>query len=58
VKGNGRPEVRRRCTPVFVYKLNAAGTVEQRMLDLQSRKCEVAAAVYDADTTGGFAFSE
>ncbi|MFN8721991.1 MAG: SNF2-related protein [Rhodospirillales bacterium] len=44
--------------PVFVYKLIAAGTVEQRMLDLQSRKRAVAAALYDADTTGTFRFSE
>jgi SNF2 family DNA or RNA helicase len=44
--------------PVFVYKLIAAGTVEERMLDLQSRKRAVAAALYDADTTGTFRFSE
>ena len=31
--------------PVFVYKLIADGTVEERILALQARKAELAAAV-------------
>src|SRR5207302_3423977 len=34
--------------PVFVYKLVAQGTVEERMLDLQQRKQALAAGIYDA----------
>jgi superfamily II DNA or RNA helicase len=34
--------------PVFVYKLVAQGTVEERMLDLQQRKKALAAGIYDA----------
>jgi superfamily II DNA or RNA helicase len=37
--------------PVFVYKLVAQGTVEERMLELQQRKKALAAGIYDA--TGG-----
>ena len=33
--------------PVFVYKLAARGTVEERMLDLQSQKAALAEALYD-----------
>lgn len=33
--------------PVFVYKLAARGTVEERMLELQSRKAALAEALYD-----------
>lgn len=33
---------------VFVYKLIAAGTVEEKILDLQSRKAEIAGALFDA----------
>ena len=34
--------------PVFVYKLIAQGTVEERMLELQQRKRALAAGIYDA----------
>jgi SNF2 family DNA or RNA helicase len=34
--------------PVFVYKLVAQGTVEERMLDLQQRKKALAAGIYQA----------
>ena len=43
--------------PVFVYKLIAAGTVEERMLELQSRKRSVAAALFDPDAGGSLAFT-
>ena len=33
--------------PVFVYKLIAAGTVEERILELQARKGSLAAATLD-----------
>ena len=33
--------------PVFVYKLIAAGTVEERILELQQRKAELAAGLFD-----------
>lgn len=35
--------------PVFVYKLIAAGTIEERMLELQARKKAVADAVLDSN---------
>ncbi len=44
--------------PVFVYKLIAAATVEERMLDLQSRKRMVAEALFDPDGSGTLAFTE
>ena len=34
--------------PVFVYKLMAQGTVEERMLELQQRKKALAAGIYQA----------
>ena len=34
--------------PVFVYKLVAQGTVEERMLELQQRKKTLAAGIYEA----------
>jgi SNF2 family DNA or RNA helicase len=34
--------------PVFVYKLIAAGTVEERILELQDKKGRLAAATLDA----------
>jgi SNF2 family DNA or RNA helicase len=34
--------------PIFVYKLIAQGTVEERMLELQQRKKALAAGIYDA----------
>jgi len=37
--------------PVFVYKLVTAGTVEERMLDLQERKRRLGEAVYDQAAT-------
>ncbi|MGC9992200.1 MAG: DEAD/DEAH box helicase [Candidatus Cybelea sp.] len=33
--------------PVFVYKLIAAGTVEERILEMQERKAELAAGLFD-----------
>ena len=39
--------------PVFVYKLIAQGTVEERMLELQQRKKALAAGIYDAARSGG-----
>jgi SNF2 family DNA or RNA helicase len=45
--------------PVFVYKLIAAGTVEERILALQARKAELAAAVLSGSlTAGGKALSQ
>ena len=44
--------------PVFVYKLIAAGTVEERMLELQSRKRAVAEALFDPDSKGALVFNE
>jgi SNF2 family DNA or RNA helicase len=35
--------------PVFVYKLIAAGTVEERILELQARKGTLAAATLDGE---------
>jgi superfamily II DNA or RNA helicase len=35
--------------PVFVYKLVAQGTVEERMLELQLRKKALAVGIYEAD---------
>ena len=34
--------------PIFVYKLVAAGTVEEKILELQARKAELAGALFDA----------
>ena len=46
--------------PVFVHKLIAAGTVEERILALQARKAELAAAVLSGSLTavGGKALSQ
>jgi SNF2 family DNA or RNA helicase len=33
--------------PVFVYKLIAAGTVEERIVEMQERKAELAAGLFD-----------
>jgi hypothetical protein len=44
--------------PVFVYKLIAAGTVEERMVELQARKRAVAAALFNTDGGEALAFSE
>ena len=37
--------------PVFVYKLICAGTVEERIQDLQKRKADLSAAVLAGGTT-------
>lgn len=34
--------------PVFVYKLIASGTVEEKILDLQSRKADIAESLFEA----------
>lgn len=34
--------------PVFVYKLIAAGTVEEKILELQSRKSDIASSLFEA----------
>jgi SNF2 family DNA or RNA helicase len=34
--------------PVFVYKLIAAGTVEEKILDLQARKADIAESLFEA----------
>ncbi len=33
--------------PVFAYKLIAAGTVEERIIELQQRKAELAAGIFE-----------
>jgi superfamily II DNA or RNA helicase len=38
--------------PVFVYKLIALGTVEERILDLQQRKRLLAGVIFDAESGG------
>jgi superfamily II DNA or RNA helicase len=38
--------------PVFVFKLIAQGTVEERILELQKRKAALAAALLDAESGG------
>ena len=42
--------------PVFVYKLRCVDTVEDRILDLQRRKAELARAVLEGGTTTGARF--
>ena len=44
--------------PVFVHRLIAAGTIEEKMLELQARKRELAAALWDADSAGLGALTE
>jgi superfamily II DNA or RNA helicase len=44
--------------PVFVYKLVADGTVEDRMLEMQDRKRRLAAAVHDAGPDAPGSLSE
>ena len=41
--------------PVFVYKLVAQGTVEERMLELQQRKKALAAGIYEAGSNAAAA---
>jgi SNF2 family DNA or RNA helicase len=42
--------------PVFVYKLIAAGTVEERMVELQERKRAIADALFDPERAGTAGF--
>lgn len=44
--------------PVFVYKLIARGTIEQRMLELQDRKRSLAGTIYDERGHFDATFSE
>ncbi len=44
--------------PVFVYKLVAAGSIEERMLELQARKAALAQGVLGHDAEGAVKFSE
>ncbi len=39
--------------PVFVYKLLCAGTIEEKILDLQARKADLAAAIFSGDGASG-----
>ncbi|MBL8669727.1 MAG: DEAD/DEAH box helicase [Alphaproteobacteria bacterium] len=43
--------------PVFVYKLIAEGTIEERMLDLQARKRELAEGIFDPERSGAPMFA-
>jgi len=43
---------------IFVYKLIAAGTIEERMLELQERKRVIAQAIYNPETSGSISFDE
>jgi SNF2 family DNA or RNA helicase len=43
---------------VFVYKLIAAGTVEEKIVELQARKAELAAPIFSPEAaTGGARFA-
>jgi SNF2 family DNA or RNA helicase len=44
--------------PVFVYKMIAEGTVEERIVDMQARKRDLAALVQTAEDGQGAAFTE
>ncbi len=44
--------------PVFVHRLIASGTIEEKMLALQGRKRELAAALWDADDPGSRALDQ
>lgn len=44
--------------PVFVYKLVAEGSIEERMLELQARKAALAQGVLGHDAEGAVKFSE
>jgi hypothetical protein len=44
--------------PVFVYKLITTGTVEERILDLQQRKAELAAGLFDTSASLNLAAEE
>ena len=43
---------------IFVYKLIAAGTIEERMLELQERKRVIAQAIYKPEGSGALSFDE
>jgi SNF2 family DNA or RNA helicase len=43
---------------VFVYKLIAQGTIEQKMLDMQARKRQLAGSIYDEKGNVSLNFSE
>lgn len=43
---------------VFVYKLIAEGTIEERMLELQEHKKELAMAIFDPEKAGSLKFDE
>jgi superfamily II DNA or RNA helicase len=44
--------------PVFVYKMIAEGTVEERIVAMQGRKRDLAALVHTAEASEGAAFTE
>jgi SNF2 family DNA or RNA helicase len=44
--------------PVFVYKMIAEGTVEERIVDMQARKRDLASLVQSAEQGKGPAFTE
>ncbi|GAB2877852.1 hypothetical protein GCM10027046_02210 [Uliginosibacterium flavum] len=44
--------------PVFVYKLIAAGSIEERIVALQEKKAALAAAVLSGDAEGDLKFTE
>ncbi|MDD3182336.1 MAG: DEAD/DEAH box helicase [Alphaproteobacteria bacterium] len=44
--------------PVFVYKLIAEGTVEERILELQSRKADLAGALFGTNPSAAAALSQ
>lgn len=44
--------------PVFVYKLIAAGSIEERILSLQEKKAALAAGVLEGDSAGLAKFTE
>ena len=43
---------------VFVYRLIAQGTIEQKMLDLQNRKRQLGASIYDEKESASLSFTE
>ncbi len=44
--------------PVFVYKIIATGTIEERILEMQKRKQAIADAVFDAEKVGSIAITQ
>lgn len=43
---------------VFIYKLLAKGSIEEKMIKLQKRKAELAAAIFTGDGNSNFNFTE